>query len=53
MATRKGINISRIYVVHHKLYAFLYMYFVSKKLKGQTESYFILLLKLNDIQTVF
>ena len=29
MATRKGINISGTYVVHHELYAFfIYIYFV-------------------------
>ena len=47
MATRKGKNISGHYVVHHKSNAFLYMYFVLKKMKGRTESYFILFLKLN------
>ena len=36
MATRKGIHISRNYVVHHKLYAFFIyqgMYFVFYKIK--------------------
>ena len=50
MVTRKGINISVAYVVHHKweerLFYICTLY--SKKLKGRTESYFILFLKLND-----
>ena len=42
MATRKDIHISGNYVIYYELYTFLYMYFVLKKNKGRTESYFIL-----------
>ena len=51
MATRKSINISGTYVVHHKLYQVCLFHIrtkYSKKMKGRTESYFILFLKLND-----
>ena len=55
MATRKGISISEIYVVHHRLYFGVCLFHIctlySKKLKGRTESYFILFLKLNDHPT--
>ena len=37
MATRKGINISRKYVVYHKLYAFsIYVLCILKKQKSRT-----------------
>ena len=51
MATKKGINISGTYIVHHRLYEVCHFYtctLYSKKLKGRTESYFILFFKLND-----
>ena len=53
MATRKGINISRHCIVSINaiclFYICTYMYY--KKLKGRTESYFSLFLKLNDHPT--
>ena len=49
MATRKGINISGTYVVHHNLYApFSYtpsMYFVFKKLERSDRIVFHIALK--------
>ena len=53
MATGKGIHIFENYVVHHKFYTFIIYVctLYSKKLKGRTEWYFILFLKLNDYPT--
>ena len=53
MATRKGINISGHYVVSiNAICIFIYICTLYlKKLKGRTESCFILSLKLNDHPT--
>ena len=51
MASRKGIPISGHYVVSINAMPFHIWTLNSKKLKGRTESYFILFLKLNDHQT--
>ena len=48
LATRKGINISGHYVVSINSIIFHVYTLNSKKMKGRTESYFILFLKLND-----
>ena len=48
MATRKGINISGHYAISiNDICLFIYVLCIKKK-KDRTESYFILLLKLND-----
>ena len=53
MASRKGIYIYGYYVVliNTRSIPFYTCTLNSKKLKGRTESYFILFLKLNDHQT--
>ena len=50
MATRKGTNISGHYVVsiNAMICLIIYVPLNSKKMKGRTESYFKLFLKLND-----
>ena len=52
MASRTGIIISGYYVVSLNTMAFIYICMLnSGNLRGLTESYFILFLKLNDHQT--
>ena len=51
MATRKGIQISGLYVVSINAMPFHICALNSKKLKGRTESYIILFLKLYDHPT--
>ena len=51
MASRKSIHISGHYVVWINAMTFHIYTLCSKKIKGRTESYFILFLKLNDHQT--
>ena len=52
MVTRKVINISGTYVVHHAILClFDICTLYSKNLKGRTESHFILFLKLNNHPT--
>ena len=53
MTSRKGINIVGHYVVSINVMPFNICTLNSKKLKGRTESYFILFLKLNDHQTLY
>ena len=48
MATRKGIHISGHYVVSINAMPFRLCTLNSKKLKGRTEPWLILFLKLND-----
>ena len=48
MASRKGIHISGHYVISINAMPFHMCTLNSKKLKGRTESYFILFSKLND-----
>ena len=48
MTTRKGINISGHYIVSTNATSFHICTLNYEKQKGQTESYFIMFLKLND-----
>ena len=50
MASKTGINICGLYVVSINAMPFHISTLNSKNLKGRTESYFILSLKLNDHQ---
>ena len=55
MPTRKSINVSENYAAPRILITCSCMYFIFKKLKGRTKSYFTFFLKLNDhpTRTVF
>ena len=51
MVSRKGINISRHYVISVNTMYFHICSLNSKIMKGRAESYFILFLKINDHPT--